>query len=436
MPQSHCQHKRLYTEVSPNADEVGYARPPLAKRIAATTPSGRAPSQSESELQGQEDSYTFPAPLVLPEDDLAWEPRHPPQSLRSWIREIHRNPVTQRRKILYVAQAPRIEAEVSTMKNWIRPVLAPDSGSPQEIHDLAASLATPESEAIRDYLEAFYHGLEVKFLPSRPSFVAWDKKRAGSPSHVGLRIGTTCTRVRTRPCPDGVFSHQLNLNDILDAAIESLPDDAYSVLLMTDHDLYEDDDDDFCCGRAYGGSRVAVVSSSRYHPALDDQTGLDLEHMWPASHCRTYVARECGVGASKKQKMAADAGPDLRPLQAAVKAAGEATDPSAPGPLWFSRVARTASHELGHCLALGHCIYYACVMQGTAGMAEDVRQPPYLCPVCLSKISRAVLEVQQDKDEKKYIEDRYRALSNFCRKWRSNAMFAGYGAWLDTILKV
>lgn len=38
---------------------------------------------------------------------------------------------------------------------------------------------------------------------------------------------------------------------------------------------------------------------------------------------------------------------------------------------------------------MDHCIYYACVMQATASLAEDVRQPPYLCPVDLAKMLRA-----------------------------------------------
>src|ERR1700761_7578790 len=96
-------------------------------------------------------------------------------------------------------------------------------------------------------------------------------------------------RIRTRPCPDQAFQRQLNLNDPLDACISALPGDAFSLLLLlTDQDLYEDEEDDFCCGRAYGGSRIAVVSSARYHPILDGTQNVERKHAWPASHCAAY----------------------------------------------------------------------------------------------------------------------------------------------------
>ncbi|KAK0732184.1 hypothetical protein B0H67DRAFT_566846 [Lasiosphaeris hirsuta] len=200
---------------------------------------------------------------------------------------------------------------------------------------------------------------------------------------------------------------------------------------MTDHDLYEDDEDDFCCGRAYGGSRVAVVSTARYHPALDGEA-VDREHMWPGSHCVEYVRRVLGeASGAGGQRTGRDARVEDTPLGAAVQAARAAPAPETDlGGLWFSRVARTVSHELGHCHCLAHCSYYACVMQSTAGMAEDVRQPPYLCAVCLSKISKAMVPVSRDTEEQMVL-DRYKALLRFCEGWLGVAMFAGYHAWLE-----
>ena len=65
---------------------------------------------------------------------------------------------------------------------------------------------------------------------------------------------SSCIGLLSRATPKGNFTHQLNLNDLLDAAIDILPDDAYALLMMVEHDMFEDEDDDFVCGRAYGGS--------------------------------------------------------------------------------------------------------------------------------------------------------------------------------------
>lgn len=97
-------------------------------------------------------------------------------------------------------------------------------------------------------------------------------------------------------------------------------------------------------------------------------------------------------------------------------------DEAANTALWLGRVCRTASHELGHCLGVDHCVYYACAMQGTASLAEDVRQPPYLCPVDLAKILRAT-----GAD----VLERYQALLVFCQRYENAHMFAAFAAWLQ-----
>jgi archaemetzincin len=53
----------------------------------------------------------------------------------------------------------------------------------------------------------------------------------------------------------------------LDAAI--LPDGAYALLFLVHQDLFKSPEDEFVYGRAYGASRVAVVSMARYNPSLD-----------------------------------------------------------------------------------------------------------------------------------------------------------------------
>ncbi|KAI1141216.1 hypothetical protein F5Y05DRAFT_254693 [Hypoxylon sp. FL0543] len=439
----------LQLEPSAYAKRAGYNWPSPDRRLAATTKSGRNPLATKGQRPGvlqelTEDaarklSGSFPGPLILPGDELAEDPKYPPQSFRSWLNEAlrkNRKP-NKRRNTLYVASAPEIASSMSFMKGWLQPNVGKGGKSPA-----STALSPPPAEDIIKYATSFYHGMPVKHFPRRLKFVPWTEsktpgKAGNDTNYVGLLAGNNCTRIRARPCHDGVFKRQLNLQDLLDAAIEMLPADAYSIILLFDHDMYEDEEDDFCCGRAYGADRVAVVSSARYHPGLDEYAGIDLAHMWPASHCKSYVDDVCSAE-DLQPDLGTDPGMVVRPgpLLSAVEAVkfmeGTST-PEAKRGLWFSRLARTVVHELGHCLGLDHCIYYACVMQSTSCMAEDVRQPPYLCPVCLSKVSHAIACELNGRDEAgkgEYIIERYRSLEDFCDSWKRVGLFAGFGAWL------
>lgn len=67
------------------------------------------------------------------------------------------------------------------------------------------------------------------------------------------------------------------------------------------------------------------------------------------------------------------------------------------------------------------------LQQGTAGLTEDARQPPYLCPVDLAKVLHAT-----DADS----VQRYRALLSFCEKFRErDRFFAAFAAWLQVRLE-
>jgi archaemetzincin len=48
---------------------------------------------------------------------------------------------------------------------------------------------------------------------------------------------------------------------------------------------------------------------------------------------------------------------------------------------------KIASHETGHMLSMKHCIYYDCIMNGSAHIYETDNKPVYLCPVCLGKVN-------------------------------------------------
>ncbi|KAG6995714.1 hypothetical protein G7Y79_00042g078190 [Physcia stellaris] len=402
-----CVHPSLQLEPSSHSAEAGY-RNYTPQQLANASGNGK---------KGAEPTTSFPRPLILPGDDLSEDPRCPPQSLRSWVREPERNEVTSRRNVVYVASPPAIDCDVKMMEGWTDPQ-NPGSGRVSEAQEglTAQSLKVDDVEA---YLRAFFTGMKVSTLSPGFSFSSWNdsgKSKARSravPDLIGLQRLDEVVGIRARPCPDNTFKAQLNLNDILDAAISALPDNAYALLLIVHHDLFEDEDDDFCCGRAYGGSRVAVVSSSRYNPCLDEVQAVEREHAWPASHCAAYVNTTCetaseGPRPSKKSKKSdAAAAPKEKeastpissekngssPMQAAVSAHHSLRPNYSPHEdyhnLWLGRLCRTASHELGHCFGMAHCVYYACVMQSTASLAEDARQPPYLCPVDLAKLLRA-----------------------------------------------
>ena len=433
-----CDHTLLSYASSPYSKSTSFKRSNARQRASAA---GRTNTSTDED----EWDRSFPAPLVLPEDDLSYDP-YDPQSLLLWTREKERNEVTRQRNAVYVVGQPDISNDIPFARNWSAPKTKSDQAE--------TVIEPPNLVDITAYLAAFYHGLQVKVLPAGSlCFTSWtttrDKKAKAKPQRVGLKTATETIGVRWRPSPDGVFSGQLNLDDLLDVAISILPEDAYALLMLVDHDLYEDEDDDFCCGRAYGGSRVAVVSMARYNPCLDKQHTAEREHAWPASHCEAYMQSRSleAVKPSRKKARTAKQMPNDRvsssrtdktpafaiPLQSAISAHKSIMSKEPPSIRdrlaghWLSRVCQTASHELGHCFALDHCVYYACVMQGTASLAEDVRQPPYLCPVDLAKVLQAT---GTNKSR------RYEALKMFCDQHRHVPMFAAFAAWLGERLRV
>lgn len=403
-----CSHNESILIPSPYARSAGYVRASPSALLAAIQSSGRVPTRSAQagvgggKRHGQPSPIdpgialpspsTYPAPLVLPGDDLADDPKQPAQSLRSWLRLKERNPVTNERRKIYVVAPPDVDPSVSDVQTWPIPThLDPKSPAANAwLND------HPQTDAIMSYIRSFYTGLPVKSLNAALKFTRWEDNPH---SYLGLECPTISELIgiRHRADPTKTFPCQVNLNDLLDAAIELLPDDAYCLLMLIPYDLYEDDSDDFCCGRAYGGSRIAVVSSARYNPGLDAVQGawegreVDEAHAWPLSHCAAYVRslfiNSMSKGRAKVPEVESSPTDSSTPLGAAMRAAATAVPDTAS--TYLLRVCRTATHELGHCFGLGHCVYYACFMQSTGSIAEDVRQPPYACPVCLEKIERA-----------------------------------------------
>ena len=448
---SYCDHKSL-SFASVKSAKLRYRQPTEQQRREALHVScpPREKIKSSGETKAACDIQlppvsTFPAPVVVPGDELFHDPDYPPQSVQEWIDEEERNEVTSKRRTIYVVAPPTVSEDVAFVKDWELPEM-PEQKSRKHVGPYRAH--QPCIEDVTEYLRAFYHGLPVKVLKTPIlEFTRWDFGEASTkhrtkrqapkaPAEIGLSTSRETIRIRCRPSQDGIFSGQLNLDDLLDTTISILAEDAYALIMLVHHDLYEGDDDDFCCGRAYGGSRVAVISTARYRPELDAAQEVDLEHLWPASHCSKYIGqfftKKTAVGLVKgksHRKNTTDnkADPALA-VGAAVQAFNALPLPSTPSELtalWLGRVCKTASHELGHCLGIDHCTYYACIMQGTAHLAEDSRQPPYLCPVDLLKVLQAT---------KTNEGERYKALLKVCEKWEDDGMFAAFGAWIRSRL--
>ena len=243
-----CKHTALNYGSSIHADEVGFRRPTVQQRA---TGDGKKKLDTDEGFEG-----TFPAPLVLPGDDLSFDPRCPPQSLLSWVREKERNEVTPQRNVVYVAASPDIKLEANFVRTWTTLKVKGDMGR-TGASSKWTDVPLPDTQHVLEYLKAFYHGMNVKMLPAgQLRFTEWDdadpqpseaEAKSNIPKYVGLATSTETVGVRTRPSRDAVFKGRLK-DDLLDTAISVLPDDAYALLMLVEHDLFEDEDDDFCCG--------------------------------------------------------------------------------------------------------------------------------------------------------------------------------------------
>ncbi len=121
---------------------------------------------------------------------------------------------------------------------------------------------------------------------------------------------------------------QLQVERLADALGSRVPGDALGLVAVTDVDLFRHADKAYTYGYSRPLERVAVVGTARF--ASDD----------PQVEQRRFLA--------------------------------------------------TLIHEAGHQLGLLHCIYYACLMNGSNGVDESDARPLHLCPVCLRKLGSGV----------------------------------------------
>lgn len=124
---------------------------------------------------------------------------------------------------------------------------------------------------------------------------------------------------------------------ILDAMIPLVPDDVYCMIGVTMDDLYPGPSWNFVFGEARFHDRVGIYSFARYDPAFygePHEPGTDKQ-----------ILRRC---------------------------------------------LKLMVHEIGHMFAIEHCIYYACVMNGSNNLEETDRSPLHPCPVCLRKLHDSI----------------------------------------------
>lgn len=126
---------------------------------------------------------------------------------------------------------------------------------------------------------------------------------------------------------------QLLTGDLLHWLKTHLPSDAFCLLGITWEDLYPEPSWNFVFGQASLIERIGVYSFARYEPSFYGQP------------------RETGNAN-----------------------------------LVLKRSMKVLTHETGHMFGLTHCIYFACVMNGSNHLKESDRRPAHLCPVCLRKL--------------------------------------------------
>jgi archaemetzincin len=130
---------------------------------------------------------------------------------------------------------------------------------------------------------------------------------------------------------------QLLAPDVLAYLKSKLPNDAFAVCGFTNEDLYPEESWNFVFGQASMWERVGVFSFARYDPTFFG------------------APREKGHERAMRR-----------------------------------RCINVLAHETSHMFGLAHCVFFACLMNGSNHLAETDRRPFHACPVCLRKLHHAI----------------------------------------------
>ncbi|RMJ11691.1 hypothetical protein CDV36_008669 [Fusarium kuroshium] len=454
-----CSHESLYTDCTTIADRIGFKRPSLERRLLAASTSGKRRRDTfpipKDAMMNKE---TFPGPLVLPSDFLTQLNHDTPlyhQSCKLW-RGYTRNEVDEDRNKIFVLAPPIFSEPVGEdSDSWDKPIV-PESDAGPELPKWTAS--STQLKDLNDYLAAFYHPMTIQQSKMQ---LKWRPYNGTPPKEGQMYICLEVPSVhdlfliRCRPGKDGVSRMQIHAPDLLDAVLNRMPPKAHATVLLVDFDLYylgDDENNDFTITKAYGASRIVVVSTFRLHPGLDKMLDVDREHMWPASHCKFYadglvdreIDQEEEVQTAKRRKVSQDENLEsdelpksVSALPAAIEAYKKAPEPKTVdelASLWLARVAFAVSRGLGYCFGMEHCTYYACIMQGVSSTRQQSHIPPYLCPICTTKLSWELGPLLDSGSkinlQRRWVKEQAVALKEFCGKQNNVAQFSAFEAWL------
>ncbi|KAI1014879.1 hypothetical protein LB503_003967 [Fusarium chuoi] len=441
-----CDHQAVYVTCSPAAANAGFVRPSPEQRTLAMSKTGRlARGAYLAKEDPMHDEQTFPGPLVLPGDHLAEHPREQGQSCKDW----YTLEATQKRfqeistrKKMYVFGPPSVKRLPEEMRSWSSPVLPP--GFPPCPDRWTWTLKQYKQLIV--YIRAFFTTMPISQYAHTAHFELIKERRrvhfedTPQTSVIGFRgkDGKDTFEVRHRPSPDGLSKMQLNVSDLRTALAEIKAEPAHSVVMVLNHDLYEEEEGSYITERVWVEDGVAIVSTFRRNPCFDRMAGIDRLHRWPASHCQAYVDTRNHLSFKAFGKP-----PGGSALGLAIKAANQAGQPSSMEDLsylWFARVLAAVSREAARCFGLQNCTYYSCLMQGVSGMRQAGEIPPYLCPVCYSKLGSELVLLQPVykpgiEREEAWLGEHYAELKAFCSKWNKIPHFAAFEAWLGKRLE-
>ena len=202
------------------------------------------------------------------------------------------------------------------------------------------SKSSPDFDLLREYAGLFF-GLPVRTLPKMD--LEFSNNAVYCVENEDDNGGMNKVLITSRWHQE---RYQLNIVSLLRFMHSIAPEDALCTIALTMSDLYEAKSDLFVAGMAAGNHRVGVFSFCRYDPGIQFS-----EEFW-------YQIEPKGkLSQVKKQR------------------------------LLVERSCRLLVHEIAHILGVGHCIYYACCMNGSGHLGEDFKQPMFLCPVDLHKLA-------------------------------------------------